>query len=119
MDAIMSHNNNMVVVKILNYSENAFTDVHYNLEETAEDVCERLSRNNRMKPISLGLFGLKNHNDDVYLWPGAKLQQNVKYEFRMRYKVIYQYHNILIMCYRYSFIKHTMYELIVNYLSPI
>ncbi|XP_063698836.1 tyrosine-protein kinase hopscotch isoform X2 [Culicoides brevitarsis] len=73
--------------KIFNYTTNEFEIVRYEKDETCEEVCRRLCIQHDFTPIVETLFGLRYADSQQWLPGCKKLDPNVQYEFRLRFKL--------------------------------
>lgn len=71
---------------IYTYKENVFKEIT-NTTQSCDDICNELCKELKISPSTRLLFSLRILGTTNWL-PGCKsLVPNVKYEFRMRYKV--------------------------------
>ena len=73
-------------ISIFNYIEDQFVEKDYE-DELCEDFCVSLCKSLNIAPLVHLLFGLRTAGTDYFLLGDHKLEPNVKYEFRVRYKV--------------------------------
>lgn len=72
---------------IFYYKVGAFEEIKHETTDTCEEVCKELCRRWRIPPLTQLLFGLRIHGKNLWLAGCRQLNENDKYEFRIRFKV--------------------------------
>lgn len=84
---ISARANTMQVNHIFNYKLGIFEEISHKKSATCEDICVELCKSNGILPTTRLLFGLRPAGSDFWLTPSRLLKPEVKYNFRMRFKV--------------------------------
>lgn len=103
---------------ILLYTTNEYKEIPYGVDDSCEGVCRDLCKDLGIKPVANLLFSLRIKGTSNYLPACRPVLPNVKYEFRIRYKVpaLSEFRTLDKMAYNYYF--HQMKCDLINNMIP-
>lgn len=75
------------------YTTNEFQEVNFS-NRICENLCTHLCKDLGITPSARLLFGLRINGTHNWIPEGAELDANIKYDFRLRFKVIFYFYHL-------------------------
>lgn len=100
------------------YTKNSCDEIPYGIDDSCEAVCRELCKDLNIAPVSNTLFSLRIKGTTSYLPASRRVLSNVKYEFRVRYKMPSLSEFKLIDKLAYNYYYHQVRWDLVNNMIP-